>query len=71
MDAGGLGGRGIGEVDVGHDDQTTLKSGLHSILSNLLYCKPLYLLLALHSICSYFAFKVKHFRNRFSTYEVL
>ena len=29
MDTGGLYGRGISEVDIGHDDRTTLKSGLH------------------------------------------
>ena len=27
MDVDSLDGRGIGEVDVGHDDRTTLKSG--------------------------------------------
>ena len=35
MDASGLDERGIGEVDVGHDDRTTLKSGLYFSLSKL------------------------------------
>ena len=39
VDAGGLDGRGIDKVDVGHDDRTTLKSGLHLLIAIYSYCK--------------------------------
>ena len=35
MDAGGLDGLGIGRVDVGYDDRTTIKLGLHFHSCNL------------------------------------
>ena len=60
MDVGGLDGRGIDGVDVGHDDRTTIKLGLHFYLCNL----PL-LQTALLALLSYYtlmnAFKLKTF----------
>ena len=63
MDAGGLNGRGIGEVDVGHDDRTTIKIWFAFLLYNLLYYKPLYLLY-IHYTLPY-AFKVNIFMKLF------
>ena len=55
MDSGGLDGRGIGEVDVGHDDQTTLKSGLHFFEQFTLTANRL--TSSLHPLLSYIRFQ--------------
>ena len=44
MDADGLDGRGIGGVDVGHDDRTTIKLAFSLVCISIcviyLFCKP-------------------------------
>ena len=60
MDAGGLDGRGIDEVDVGHDDRTTLKSGLYFTLSNLSLLQTSLIAYCLQYIYEH-VFQVKYF----------
>ena len=72
VDSGGLNGRGIGGVDVGHDDRTTIKwfAFLFYYLPSLQTSYLLYLYYAYE-----YAFKVKYFpygllfEIGFSTYE--
>ena len=61
MDAGSLDGRGIGGVDIGRDDQTTITrfaftsyNLLETVNCLLITCYALLI-----------AFKEKHFQNRF------
>ena len=63
MDAGDLDGGGI-QMDVGHNDRTTLNSSLHFVLSNLPFLQ-----VTLPSYCFLYAptrFQVKIFTKRFS-----
>ena len=62
VEVGSLDGRGIGEVDVGHDDRTTLKFGLHffeqfTLTVNLL-TYSLHLLLSYVCFQSYYLYEM-------------
>ena len=63
MDASGLDRRGIGEVDVGHDDRTTLKSGLHFFEQFILTANLL--TYSLHPLLSYVRFQCITFMKWF------
>ena len=68
MDAGGLDRREIDKVDVGHDDRTTLKSGLHLYLCNLSLLQTSLIAYCLQYIYEYM-FQVKHLRVRVLSYK--
>ena len=69
MDASGLNERGIDRVDVGHDDRTTIKLGLHFYSCYLPSLQTA--LLALLPLCLHIHFQVKNISLRALSISVL